>query len=115
MARNRTRSAGNYSTTITIERDDVEFDVEVSAHVTAGDPGRTSGDPEFCYPPTRGEVDGIEATRDGVPFELTDAEAEHASDALKEVAADDDSSQCVSGRDDDADFDAHKNGDYDRD
>ena len=60
--------------TVTITRDDEDFDLEIEYEVAELVRGRTYGLPEDCYPDDGGEVEELTATLDGKPFELTDAE-----------------------------------------
>lgn len=64
------------STTCTITRDDEDIELDIEYEVAAYDPGNAYGLPEDCEPPSGGEVEELTATRDGKPFELTDAERE---------------------------------------
>lgn len=80
------------STTITVYRTDSageeqEIEVEVSGTVHIR-PGRYSGPPEDCYP-DESEVDNVQATVDGQPFELTDGEYDDAVERLFERAEED--------------------------
>lgn len=77
------------TTTIYVERNGEELEVEVSAHVSPIVRGRYHGPWEDCYPDEGGEVGTVTATFEGKPFELTDAELSDAEDRLGEVAAED--------------------------
>ena len=58
----------------TIERDGQEIDLEIEYEVAPYCAGNTYGPPEFCEPPSGGEVEEMTATLDGQEFPLTDAE-----------------------------------------
>jgi len=60
----------------TLTRDDEEIELELEYSVAAYDPGNTWGLPEDCEPPSGGEIEELEITRDGEPFELTAKEIE---------------------------------------
>lgn len=80
------------STTITVYRTDEsgeeqEIEVEVTGSVSIR-PGRYSGPPEDCYP-DESSVDNVQATVDGVPFELTDGEYDDAVERLFKRAEED--------------------------
>lgn len=85
---------GSFETTLYYEKDDQEVEVKVTYCGYPGSPGKTSGEPETCYPPEPSEMD-IEVTRvdNGKPVELPEDQLEN----LKEKAWED-----VEGRLDDA-------------
>ena len=67
-----------------------EIEVEIHGSVAPIVRGRFNGPSEDCYPDEGGEVEDIEASVDGKPFELTDEETQKAEEALVEAAADQD-------------------------
>jgi len=60
--------------TYTIERGDDEIDIDVEYTVGRFYPAQTYGPPEHCSPAEGGDVETLDAFRDGEPFPLTDAE-----------------------------------------
>lgn len=64
------------STTFTITRDGEDIELDIDYEVAAYIPAQTYGLPEDCSPAEGGEVESLDATRDGKPFDLTDAERE---------------------------------------
>lgn len=60
----------------TLTRGEDDIDLEVEYTVAPFDPGCISGPPEYCEPPSGGEVEELDAFLDMVPFPLTDAERE---------------------------------------
>jgi len=74
----------------TIERDGEEIEIEATAEITPGDPGKISGPPENCYPPEDPEIYTndwkVIGEHAGLDFELTDAEEQQMLDGLLENA-----------------------------
>lgn len=64
------------STTFTLTRGDDDIDLDIDYEVSSYDPGCSCGPPEFCEPPSGGEVESLTAYHDGKKLVLTDAEAE---------------------------------------
>ena len=64
----------NHFTKYELERGEETFILEIDYITSPYDPGRTYGPPEDCYPPEGGEIEEIDITCNGKPFELTDAE-----------------------------------------
>jgi hypothetical protein len=50
--------------------DDSEIELELTVTGTWSTPGYISGPPEDCYPPEPGEITDVDATCEGVPFDL---------------------------------------------
>lgn len=65
-----------HSTEYTVTRDDQDIDLEIEYSVAPYDPGNSYGPPECCDPPSGGEIEEMTVTRDGAPFDVTDAERE---------------------------------------
>ena len=57
-----------------IETPDDAFIINISYRVEAYDPGRTIGPPEHCYPPEGGGVELLNVQRDGVDYDLSEAD-----------------------------------------
>lgn len=97
-------------TTITVEREQdgemVELEITVRGDVYGGSPGRTYGPPERCFEPEPARVEGITATLNGQPFELTESELETADEALQEKAGEE-ADDPWGDVDDEPDYDRH--------
>jgi len=63
-------------------------ELEVTATVTAYDPGVTSGPPERCYPPEGGDVEDIEATALSVATYRAYLQTESHAEVCRKAAAD---------------------------
>ncbi|MDW9880508.1 hypothetical protein GOA90_25315 [Sinorhizobium meliloti] len=74
-----------HETTYVLTRGDDEFELDIEYDINPIDPGCTSGPPELCYPPEGGDVTDIEATLDGEPFSLTDAEEQAICSHIEET------------------------------
>jgi hypothetical protein len=81
-----TRPTNTFTAVIYVEREEEEIEVQVTGRVIPYDPGICSGPPEICYPPEGGEVEDVEATVAGKPFELTASELTKAEEALTDAA-----------------------------
>lgn len=76
------------SATIHVERGEEEVEVDLSATISRYVPARVNCSIENSHPAEGGELEDVEATVDGKPFELTDAERERAEQALYDAAED---------------------------
>jgi len=70
----------------TLNNEEAEVVVDLTADVSPVIPGRFSGPPESCYPAEGGEVENLVATVGGLPFELTAEEEEEAASLLASKA-----------------------------
>ena len=91
------RPGGTVNTSITIERpqnpndpdgDMVEIEVDIKAEISPYDPGRIDAAPEDCYPEEGGDVEILEITVNGEPFELTSDEYDQAVSDIQEIGVD---------------------------
>ncbi len=67
-----------------VERDGVEYILDLTFHFSPFRPGRKSGPPEDCYPDEGGDVEDIQCFHNGEPFELTAEEEGKAEEWLAE-------------------------------
>ena len=76
---------------ITVERDEVEFELEVSGYVEPLVRGKYFGPPENCYPDEGGYAEIETILCEGKPWtgELTKEERERAEEALSQCAEED--------------------------
>lgn len=74
--------AHTVNTTILVERNGEEIEVELEGEISACSSAKTYGPPEACSPAEGGELDSMEATVNGQPFELTEEEVQKAENAL---------------------------------
>lgn len=74
-----------HSLTYTLTRGDDEIELEIEYSVSPYDPGCSCGPPEFCDPPSGGEVEELTAYRDGEPFQLTRDENEEVEKRIYET------------------------------
>lgn len=63
-----------FETAFTLTRGEEDIDLLVEYSLTPYHPGNRHAPPEFCAPPSGGEVERLSALLDGVPLDLTDAE-----------------------------------------
>lgn len=70
------------SISYTLARGDDEFELDIEYSVAPFDPGCSSGPPEFCEPPSGGEIEELEVVYDGERFALTREEEERVTDWL---------------------------------
>ncbi|OWV78199.1 hypothetical protein ATY78_13535 [Rhizobium sp. R635] len=63
-----------FETAFTLTRGEEDIDLLVEYSLTPYHPGNRHAPPEFCTPPSGGEVERLTALLDGVPLDLTDAE-----------------------------------------
>lgn len=77
------------STTMTIQRDNRELEVEIAGYAEPLTRGNYCGPPERCYPDEGGFAELEVATLNGQPFELTQEETEKAETLLYETFEDD--------------------------
>lgn len=73
-------------TIIWVERGDDELEIKVTASASPRVRGRYHGPPERCFPDEGGEIEDIQATLNGVEFELTKDEEDKALESLGEAA-----------------------------
>ncbi len=57
-----------------IDENDVEHEYQVSGTANAGDPGRTYGDPENCYPPEPAFAEDIQIRSGEIGVEIPESE-----------------------------------------
>ena len=74
-----------FETTFTLTRGDDEIDILVEYSVTPYHCGNRHAPPEFCAPPTGGEVEQLIALLDGDPLDLTDAEYQQIERHIEET------------------------------
>jgi len=74
MTRRHSGFTGHTSWTIEPDDESDAFELDISYRVEAYDPGRIFGPAEHCYPPEGGGVELLSIQRDGVDYDLSEAE-----------------------------------------
>lgn len=87
-----------------------EIEIQVTGDYTPGHPGNPSFNPDRYDPPTPEEIEDIQATRDGKPFELTAKEEDTIAEELLEAGRDE-----YADSFDGLDYDDYYDQDLDRD
>jgi hypothetical protein len=63
-----------FEISFTLTRGDDEIDLVIEYSLTPYHPGNRHARPEFCAPPSGGEVEQLTAFLDGAPLDLSDVE-----------------------------------------